>query len=169
MSTDSETSLGVGVGPRVQILATYREQRFEGSRTFELFQDRVVIKGKQYLGGEFTSTVMLEILQPTVNSVRRRSKGFVQGIVMLLAACVLLQGGLVAPSSYYGGLVVVLGIAGLLLAIFTLRKIEWASFTSKAGVLSLAISRAGKEKMAFDSFIQQIVNRIRAISISQEQ
>ncbi|HWG11111.1 MAG TPA: hypothetical protein VN693_06395 [Rhodanobacteraceae bacterium] len=125
----------------MQTLATYSEQRLEGSRTFELFQDRVVIKGKQYLGSEFESTVMLEILQPTVNSVRRRSKGFPQGIAMMFAACVLLQSGLVAPSSYFGGLVIVLGIAGFLLAVFTLRKIEWpVSYPKRAcSVLQLLV------------------------------
>jgi hypothetical protein len=147
----------------MDVIDTYHEVRFDGCRNYELYADRVVVKGKQSLGQEFESVVMLSTLQPIVSKVRARSKGFGQGIAMALVAGVLVQSGLVSPVSYWGGFVIVLGISGVLLTLATAKKVEWAYINTKAGVLALTIARSGKEKTKFESFVQSLIKQVQAI------
>ena len=72
-----------------QPIATYREQRFEGKRLFELFPDRVRVRGSVQLQSEFDTTVPLHILNRTPNFIRIRSKSFAQGSWLFIGAIVL--------------------------------------------------------------------------------
>ena len=145
------------------VIASYAEQRFDGRRNFDLLPDRVVINGKQSLGSVFESVVMLDTLQPVVSTVRARPKGFGQGIAMLLASIVLIQSGLISATSYWGGLVIILGIAGFLLSVSTARRVQWARINTKAGVLALTIARVGSQKADFELFVQHVVTQIRVV------
>ncbi len=89
-------------------LASYDERRFEGRRLFELHADRLVVKGKQSLGPDFEQIILLSSLQPVVGTVRARARGFGSGILMVIAAGVLLQGDAVSAMSYWGGIVLVM-------------------------------------------------------------
>lgn len=151
----------------MDVIDRYQERRFDGRRTFELYADRVVVKGKQSLGHEFESVVMLSSLQPIVSKVRSRTKGFGQGIAMVLVAVPLLQSGFVTPFSYWGGLVIVLGISGVLLSLATARKIEWAYINTKTGVLALTIARSGKEMTQFESFVQNLIKQVQVVEQKQ--
>lgn len=144
----------------MEVIARYKEQRFDGMRTFELFLDRVVVRGKHSLGSEFETTLMLATLQPTVSTVRTRTKGFGQGIAGALVAIVLLQGGLVTPQSYWGELDIGMIISGALLALATARKVTWAQFHSRAGVIALTVARAGKQEAGFEPFVQALLGQI---------
>ena len=141
-------------------LTTYEEKRFDGHRTFELFEDRIVVEGKKSLGAEFEYTVMLKTLEPQLSKVRRRNRGFGQGISMALISIALLQSGAGAPLSYWGGLTIVMTIGGVLLTLSTVRKVEWACFKTKAGVLALSIARAGKQEASYEPFVKALVAQI---------
>lgn len=141
-------------------LATYDEKRFDGYRSFELLEDRIVVKGKASLGAEFEATVMLNTLQSHPSIVRSRNTGFLQGVGMTLITVILLQSGVISPLSYWGGLLIVFAIAGILLTLATLRKIEWAYFNSKAGVLALTIARVGKQTASYESFVKTLTVQI---------
>lgn len=145
----------------MHVIASYKENRFDGWRNFELLPDRVIVKGKQSLGAEFESVVMLDTLQPVVSRFRARTKGFGQGIVMALASIALVQSGLVHPFSYWGDLVIIFGVSGALLSLTTARRVEWARINSKAGVLALTVARSGKKKAAFEPFVQRIIQQIQ--------
>ena len=45
-------------------LMTYAERRFDGKRTFQLFADRVVIRGSEGWSSEYEQIVRLDSLNP---------------------------------------------------------------------------------------------------------
>ncbi len=45
-------------------IATYSEVRFEASRTFRLFADRIVIRGKETLASDGETGIPLSLLEP---------------------------------------------------------------------------------------------------------
>jgi hypothetical protein len=73
------------------------------------------------------------------------------------------QSDLISPFSYWGGLIIVLGISGVLLALATAKKVEWVYINTKAGLLAIAIARSGKEKTKFESFVQSLIKQVQAI------
>lgn len=141
---------------------SYSENRFDGQRVFKLLPDRVIVSGKQSLGGEFEQTIMLETLQPIVNKFRARPQGFWSGIIMVILAFVLTQGVGLLLTSYWGGLVMVFGIGGLLLSLATSRKVEWVIFKSSSGADALAIARVGKDRSNFEPFVQSILKQLQS-------
>lgn len=144
----------------MNVVASYSEKRFDGHRVFQLLPDRVIVTGKQSLGGEFEQTIMLETIQPVINRFRTRPQGFWSGISMAILAVTLTQGFGLHLTSYWGGLVMVLGIGGLLLSLATSRKVEWVIFRSSGGADVLTIARAGTEKNNFESFVQSLVRQL---------
>jgi hypothetical protein len=142
-------------------IAIYEEHRFDGSRTFRLYSDRVVVKGKTALGPEFDTTILLNSLQPVASTVRSRTNGFWQGVWMALPALLILESGLVSPTSSLGVLAIVFTIGGALLSLCTARKIEWAYVSSHAGVVVLTIARSGKQQEAFAPFVQALLKQIQ--------
>jgi hypothetical protein len=145
-------------------IATYRERRFDGRRDFSLYTDRLEVSGKQTPGAEFTSTFNLGSLDPHLNRIRKRDPGFVGGIWMVLISFGLLQSHTVSFPSNWSGLTAVMGVAGLLLSIATLRRIHWATFRSVAGVELVSIARSGPDASSFEEFLERMANQIRAAS-----
>jgi hypothetical protein len=141
-------------------LMTYFERRFDGHRAFELQSDRVLVKGREFLGAEFEQTIMLDMLRPEVNHARTRTRGFGEGITIVIAALGIKQGFGLSVFSYWGGLAIVLAVGGALLTLATSRKINWVVFKSRAGVDALTIARSGPDKEQFDAFVQKIVTQI---------
>jgi len=139
---------------------TYSERRFDGHRDFELQSDRVLVKGREFLGAEFEQTILLEMLQPEVNRARAHTRGFGGGITLIVAAMGIKQGFGLSVFSYWGGLASVLAVGGVLLTLATSRRINWVIFKSRAGVDSLTIARSGPDKERFDAFVQAIVTQI---------
>jgi hypothetical protein len=144
-------------------IATYQEKRFDGSRTFELSADRIFVKGKSALGTESESVLMLATLQPIVNKVRARPRGFGSGISIALAAVLLCEAGLLGVSAYLDSLLVGLFFTGVVLALATARKVEWAYFNSKAGHVILTVAFAGATEEQFRTFIDLLMQQIREV------
>jgi hypothetical protein len=146
----------------MDVVARYEERRFDGRRIFELFPDRVVVKGTNSLAAEFESTVMLATLQPLASKIRMRPKGFFQGIFMTIIAVALIQSGFFSLQSYWGMVDFVMIIAGILLALATSRKIDWVQFQTKAGTVALTVARVGKQESEFEPFVQALIRQIQA-------
>ena len=70
-------------------IATYEEQRFDGKRRFELFEDRVVVSGKTTFTSEFESVVPLTTLRPEFTRMRLRNLYFYMGIFLTAGAWLL--------------------------------------------------------------------------------
>ncbi len=152
--------------PRMtQPVATYRERRFDGKRTFELFDDRVRIVGSTQLSSEFDFAVQLSSLNPEPMRMRFRNKGFWAGTWMLLGSiigCTVLLSGMQASyASAAFVLVAVIGASGFALMLATARKVEFVGFQNSAGLRVLDIARSGPDAGRLDSFIELVVTHIR--------
>ena len=153
----------------MSLLDTYKEQRFDGNRTFELFEDKVVVRGKTQLQSEFEHIIMLESLVPDFSKIRMRDHGFKAGIWMMAGAWIIasLNDTIAKMEFRTVALLWVFGFIGLLLSLCTIRKIEWVAFRSASGIPTLDIARAGKEKDKFDAFVEAIVKQIKLAKSSQ--
>src|ERR1044072_4108282 len=114
---------------QMEPLMTYAEQVFDGKRTFQLFPDRVVIKGSQTLSSDYEQTVRLELLRPEFDRIWYRSPGFRSGIKLAIGSFVVVSvlhsGFGMSVGSYLGGLAAVGVITGLLLTFAARRKVEY--------------------------------------------
>lgn len=141
-------------------IARYREKRFDGQRDFRLFDDRIVVAAKDYLGSESENSVMLNTLVPVLGRGRGRSSGFSSGILMAAVAFGLLQSGTLDLFSHWGGLTFCVGIGGALMSIVTARKIEWVYLSSEAGIISVSIAKCGPDKASFDAFVERLLAQV---------
>lgn len=147
-----------------QPIATYREQRFDGKRVFELFPDRVRIRGSAQLSTEFDTSVSLRALNPVPTRIRVRNKAFWSGLWMLIAAVVLdtilVSSFHIPPESFAVLLVGCMAMGGFVLMLATARKVEFISFTSTAGVHVLDFARSGPDARNLDSFVELVTTNI---------
>lgn len=147
-----------------EVIAVYREQRFDGKRVFELFHDRVRIRGSRQFSSEFETFVSLAALDPTPMRIRIRHKSFWSGLLILLVAfildCILVSGFHFPPESSSVGLVGCIGMAGVALMLATARKVEFISFSNIAGRPVLDFARSGPDAADLDSFVQLVSKNI---------
>src|SRR5258707_13150719 len=80
----------------MQSIATYSEVRFEGSRTFTLLPEKIVVRGSQSLQAEFESSFALVTLDPNPDTLRFRNHSFTMGMWIAIA-------GFVACSTLVSG------------------------------------------------------------------
>jgi hypothetical protein len=147
-----------------QPIATYREQRFDGKRLFELFPDRVRVRGSVQLQSEFDTTVPLHTLNPTPNFIRIRNKSFAQGSWLFIGAIgldtLLVTSLNVPPENPVITLIGILGFVGFAFMLIAARKVEFISFNSTAGVAVLDFARSGPDAANLDSFVQLVSKHI---------
>jgi hypothetical protein len=151
-------------------LARYHEVRPNGRRQFELFKDRVIVTSRSArLDSEIT--VILADLRPQPNRLLVRPKEFGLGLLMLLGSMVLAIVGTVARGAAPGpndeGLIWfacagAFFLVSLAILSKTLRKIEFMQFVSHHGHPLLDVARAGPQRAEYDSFVQTLIDRIRA-------
>ena len=146
-------------------LARYFEQRFDGKRTFELFPDKLQVRGAETLGADYEQTFRLASPQPEVNRMWYRNRSFNAGLWMFVGggfAFVVLTWGLGRSFEWFWlGITGCVVLPGLLLAIATCRKVEYAVFRSEAGIEAVSVARSGKEAAAFDAFVKRLAEQIR--------
>jgi hypothetical protein len=151
-------------------IATYAEARLEGRRSFTLLPDRLVMTGKG-LSGEMDLAFDLKTLSPIVGRLRVRSRYFRLGFLLLvLPWCITGLAVSVFGNAHDSQWVVFassLSFLGLIIVAISVRKIEYARFTSRAGVPVLDISRTAKKPVQFDSFIDAITRQIRLTQPSE--
>lgn len=149
----------------MQPIATYTEVRFEGSRIFTLFPDRMVIRGKQSLASEFEVNVALNLLDPIPDILRCRSRVFQAGMWLVLAGfigCSVLVGGFqIDWATLPFGLLFGIGMSGVMFMLATARKVAFIRFKNDGGMVVLDIARAGKNAAQLDAFIETLVKQIR--------
>jgi hypothetical protein len=74
---------------RMNPIATYNETRFDGKRTFQLFEDKIVVTGKATLGGDFEIAIPLASLTPSVARSRSRHRLFFGGIWIVIGSWIV--------------------------------------------------------------------------------
>lgn len=139
-------------------IAMYRETRLEGKRVFELFPDRIRVRGEIQLRSEFDMSFPLVRLDPNPMRIRVRHKSFWAGLWILLAAVVLdsvlISGFHFPPETFCVGLIGCMGMSGFVLMLATLRKVEYVMFANLGGVHVLGIARSGPDAGELDSLVQ---------------
>ncbi len=149
--------------PSSKPLATYTEARFDGTRQFELFADRIRVTGAATLQSRVDTTIPLSRIHPQVIKLWVRNRVFWVGTwiatIGLISATLLVKGFNVDPFSYAPGALGVIGMSGIALCLATARMVEFARFESDAGVAVLDIARQGPDVERFDQFIEQVLNK----------
>jgi hypothetical protein len=157
----------------MESVATYSETRFSGQRDFTLYADRIRVTGKVFLKSDFDTTIQLARLNPDYSRLRVRETGFMSGVCLILIS-LLLTGILIAgfklPVEHPLVLLVIIQpVAGLVLCLATLRKVDFARFQNDDGIVVLDVARAGKSKSGFDPFIEALADTIRKSKEVAEQ
>jgi len=154
----------------MQPLATYSEVRFDGSRTFTLFPDKVVVRGKQSLQSEFEMSIALKALDPNSDTLRFRNQIFTWGMWVAIAAfvvSVILVGGFhMSFATFPPGLVASIGMSGVMMMLATFRKVEFIRFKNDGGIVILDIARAGKSAGQLDPFVDALKKQIRRTRVA---
>ena len=145
-------------------IATHRDQRFDGKRVFELFPDRICIRGSALLSSEFETSIPLNTLNPNPARIRFRNKAFWSGLWVLLAASIvdtiLVSAFHIPRASESVVLIAVIGMSGLALMLATARKDEFITFATTAGVPVLDFARSGPDAHNLDSFVELLTTNI---------
>ena len=153
-------------------LYIYREKRFEGKRVFELFPERIRVQVDRNFGTKSDITIRLSILNHVPNRVWVRSKAFQTGFWILFSAGILwgVFSGNFSHSlrTTKAFIVAAEAVTGLGLMLATVRRIEYVSFTSLAGVTVLDVARSGPDKAQFDVFTQHLITLIPRASNSAQ-
>ena len=145
-------------------IATYSEVRFDGARTFTLFPDRIIVRGKQTLHSDFETTIPLATLDANFDRLSIRNRNFASGIWLAIISFglsgILLKGLKMSLADFMPLMLFVVGFAGLILAAATFRKVEFLRFKNQAGVVVLDVARSGKQIKQFGPFIDALVRQI---------
>jgi hypothetical protein len=148
----------------MQPVTKYVETRLEGRRSFVLLPDRLVMTCRG-LSGEMDLAFELATLSPIVSRLHVRSRYFRLGFLLLMLPWFFAAMAAVAFQSATFTQLVVLpagtSLVGLIMAAVSARRIEYARFTSQAGVAVVDIARAGAESAHFDAFVDALTKQIK--------
>lgn len=157
----------------MKAIATYTEVTLLGKRKYQLFPDNIDIKGAGNLSYEFEQTLVLNKISP--NYIRLRIRPTVAWVSLTMCfltglACVVLIYEFPIQSSAIPGVLGIFSASALIVAIATMKKVEYARFCSEDyGSVLLNVARSGPEKNQFDSFVQALVTQIEhAKKLAQE-
>jgi len=155
----------LGLTTLVTPIDTYSEVRFDGKRSFQLFADRVVVRGSVTLTSDFDTSIPLASLQVEPTRLHIRHRVFVGGLwiatVSSILVAILVGGFHFSFLDWPVWLPAGFGVMGLLFMAATVRKVEFVQFKSNAGVTVLDIARSGKDASRFDSFIETLRSQIK--------
>jgi len=145
----------------MESIMTYSETRLNGQRYFELYPDKIRIRGKVFLQSDFDTTVPLGNLSPVFEKVRIRGQGFWGGlkltVISFIALTIMASVSAIDFGSFITVLVACFLVTGLLICAVTFPKIQIYRFKNSAEIIALDIARSGKEKDKFDDFVDNIV------------
>ena len=152
---------------RMDPIATYSEVRFDGKRTFMLFQDRIYIRGKWTLKSDFDIEFPLVWIDPNYYRMNIRNGAFMGGIwiavVSFVICTILVSGFKMTFADNAPFLVAVLGFSGLILSAATYRKVQFLCFMGRGGGKIFDIARSGKQAEQLDSFIDALTKQIKLV------
>lgn len=133
----------------------------EGKRTFDLFADRIFIRGHVILKSSFEVNLPLHVLNPVWSRVRTRN-GVFQAGMLFFGVGLLVTTGLfeMHGPTFFAVMALGLGLTGIFMMLVTVRKVEYAAFQNNAGVNVLTLARSGPDAGRFDEFVGLIAEKI---------
>ncbi len=149
----------------MKAIVTYSEVTLAGKRKYELYPDKVVITGVGSWSYEFEQTLVLKKISPDYIRLRIRPTVAWVSLTMFfltgLASIVLVREFAIQSSAVPGVLGLFSGSA-LIVAIATMKKVEYARFCSEDyGSVLLNVARSGPERNQFDNFVRALVTQIQ--------
>jgi hypothetical protein len=144
-------------------MASYREKDMYGVRKLELFENRMVITGRNPGSSDHNLVVPFDHLEPTVNIVGSRGQGQWIGLLFLVAGVSLMfEWSEHSPFWTNGGFWVglVFALVGLYVFLRSFRRIEMSVFYSTAGIAVLGIRRTGPDVARYQEFTEKVKNQI---------
>ena len=136
----------------------------DGRRQFSLCPDEIIVVGYRFFGASYEAKIPLKSIEATVSRIYARSTFFLAGVILAAGntfICVILR-SLMLPWSFLI-LFIACGIIGFWLAGITFKRVEYAQFRSKAGVVVLDVARSGPERQKFDGFVETLTRQIKAV------
>ena len=148
----------------MQPIATYREVTLLGKRKYQLYSDSIVIKGVGNLSYEFEQTLMLKKISPDYITLRiRPNVAWISLSLSILTglACETLIYDFPIQSTAIPGVLGICSGSALIIALATMRKVEYARFCSEDyGSLLLNVAKSGPQKNQFETFVKDLVTQI---------
>jgi hypothetical protein len=146
-------------------LQTYCQATLTDKSVFELYEDKLVVKGSFPLSANFERTFELDKLSP--DQIKLKIRPSVTWIAM--TTCVLtgfaatqLIFNFKIASTIVPGVLGIYCILALIVAIATLKKVEYAKFCSADYIAVLfSIARSGPDASRFDAFVKALIDQIR--------
>jgi len=145
-------------------LQTYRQATLTGKTNFELYEDKLVVKGSFPMSANFERSFELDKLSPDQTKLKIRPS--VTWIAM--TTCVLT--GFAAAqlvfvfdiaSTILPGVLGIYCVLALIVAIATWKKVEYAQFCSADYTPLFSVARSGPDATRFDEFVETIREQIR--------
>ena len=148
----------------MEALDTYSEVTLTGRRKYELYPDKIVLRGSGTWSYEFEQTLPLTQISGDYVKLRvRPTVSWISLTICFLAGLlsIVLVREFAIQSSAVPGVLGILSGAALIVAIATMKKVEYARFCSAGyGSVLLSVARSGPERNRFDSFVQALVSQI---------
>ena len=147
-------------------IATYVERLLEVRREFALYDDRIIVRARWRMRGDFENVVKLATLKGDIEELTIRYR------IYRHAGWMTTAGGLVFAMSYYYAGGKALGVEGylamgtmilgsaLMALTYPNRRIRFARFKSRTGHPGLDIGCAGNDMAVFRDFVAQVRWRI---------
>lgn len=145
-------------------LATYSEATLTGKRKYELYPDKIRVEGAVGGAYDYERGFALSKISPEYITLRIRPLvAWVASITCIVTgfASYLLVYEFAVSSSALPGVLGIYSGSALIVAIATMKKVEYARFCSEDyRTVLLSIARSGPHKRQFDTFVQAVVNQI---------
>ena len=149
-------------------IATYEELRLDRCDSFELYPDRIVVRGTRLLGKRYEREFPLLQLTSQPAQLRAGDPLFqralaavtVVGFLLFLLSVAILTDQIAAlPPAVWLALGLGLATTGVL-AIVNPRRLDFASFYHLSGAPAFGLARLPGHYSAFDSFVQIVTKAI---------
>ena len=144
---------------------SYREVVADRRREFFLTGEGVRVVQRSLFGTAVDATVPYERIDPRRSTLHVRSGLFKTGWRCLLAGAAAVWLAVKNPLDLNETPVwIVAGfllVSGSVIAVWTFRRTEYASFDSDAGVPVLDVARSGPSAGQFEMFLEELAARVR--------
>lgn len=152
----------------MQMMDTYREVNSLSRRQFDLYSDQIVVRVKSP-NYDATSTIALRDIRPQPDTFRLRFPQFKYGVLLIVAAIPVGLYAYVAVTLLERPIVAAVAISlafvGLVILLFTVRKVEYTRFLSHTGAPILDVGRCGPDVRRYDDFIETLTASILAAQV----